>query len=103
MAPIVLVSLIVISIGIWASNSNTLAIHSSDVATERHLPALRIVRVMERVVAARVRAEHRIVSVRRECQWRTAAPTADQLGGDQFTFFLGSSIRLEESIEGPDA
>ena len=36
-------------------------------------------------------------------QRRAAAPAADQLRGEQFAFFLGASIRLEESIERADA
>ena len=36
-------------------------------------------------------------------QRRAAAPAADQLRGDQFPFFLGASIRPEESIERADA
>ena len=67
------------------------------------LPAVRIVRVVEVVVALRVRAECGVVDVRRQRQRRAAAPTADQLRGDQFTFFLGASVGPKESIERADA
>ena len=72
-------------------------------ASERHLPATRVVRVIEVVVPLRVRAERGVVDVRRQRQRGAAAPTADQLRGEQFPFFLGASIRPEESIEGADA
>ena len=78
-------------------------VHAPDVASERHLPATRVVRVIEVVVPLRVRAECRIVDVRRQRQRGAAAPAADQLRGEQFPFFLGASIRLEESIERADA
>ena len=78
-------------------------VHAPDMASERHLPAMRVVRVVEVVVPLRVRAERGIVGVRRQRQRGAAAPAADQLRGEQFPFFLGASIRLEESIERADA
>ena len=72
-------------------------------AAERHLPAMRVVRVIEVVVPLRVRAERRIVGVRRQRQRSAAAPTADQLRGEQFPLFLGASIVAEEAIERADA
>src|SRR4030095_13727725 len=39
----------------------------------------------------------------RKGQRGPAAPAADQLRGDQFPFFIGAAIRVEESIERTDA
>jgi hypothetical protein len=78
-------------------------VHAPDVGSERNLPAMRIVRVVEVVVPFRVRAERRVIDVRRERQRCAAAPTADQFRGDQFPFFLGAAIRPKESIERADA
>ena len=78
-------------------------VHAPNMASERRLPAARIVRVVEVVVSLRVRTERRVVDVRRQRQRGAAAPTADQLRGEEFPFFFGASIRLEESIEGADA
>ena len=64
---------------------------------------MRIVRVVEVVVPFRVRAERRVIDVRRQRQRCAAAPAADQFRGDQFPFFLGAAIRPEESIERADA
>src|SRR5215469_12801258 len=72
-------------------------------ASERSLPATRIVGIIEVVVLARVRTECWVVDFRRQCQWCTAAPPTDQLRGEQFPFFLGTSVRLKKSIEGADA
>ena len=65
-------------------------VHTPHVGTERHLPAMRIVRVVEVVVPLRVGAERGIVLVRRQRQRRAAAPAADQLRGEQFALFLGA-------------
>ena len=78
-------------------------VHAPNMASERHLPATRVVRVIEVVVPMRVGAERRVVDVRRQRQRGAAAPAADQLRGEQFPFFLGAAIRLEESIERADA
>jgi hypothetical protein len=67
-------------------------VHAPDMASERHLPATRIVRVVEVVVPLRVRAERGIVDVRRQRQRRAAAPAADQLRGEQFPFFFSAPI-----------
>ncbi len=72
-------------------------------ASKGHLPAMRVLCVIEVVVPLRVRAEGGIVGVRRQGQRSAAAPAADQLRGDQFPFFLGAAVRVEESIEGADA
>src|SRR5258706_16132745 len=72
-------------------------------ASERGLPATRIVRVVEVVIPLRVRAEGGVIDVRRQHQRRTAAPAADQLRGDKFLFFLGVSTRPKEPIERADA
>jgi hypothetical protein len=78
-------------------------IHAPDMAPEWHLPAVRVVRVIEVVVALWVRTEGGVVDIRRQRQRCAAAPTADQLRGDQFTFFLGASVGPKESIERADA
>src|SRR5262245_56283296 len=77
-------------------------IHAPDVRSERNLPATRVVCIIEVVVPLRIRAEAGVVNVRRQRQWCAAAPTADQLRGQQFPFFLSLSVRLEESIECAD-
>src|SRR5262249_38886326 len=74
-------------------------VHAPDVGAKRDLPAMRVIRVIEVVVPLRVRAEARIVDVRRERQRGAAAPTADQFCGNQFAFFVIASIGPEESIE----
>ncbi len=66
------------------------------------LTSTRVVRVVEVVVPLRVCAEGRVVDVRRQGQRGAAAPTADQLGGEQLPLFLGAAIGPEESIEGAD-
>src|SRR5262245_31135062 len=71
-------------------------------ASKRRAPATRVVRVVEVIVSVRVRTECRVVDVRRQHQRGTAAPAADQLRGDKFPFFLGASIRPQESIERAD-
>src|SRR5262249_27100047 len=73
--------------------------HAPNVGPERHLPTVRVVRVVEIVVAFGVRAERGVVDIRSERQWRTAAPASDQLRGDQFPILLSASIRLKEPIE----
>src|SRR5262245_36481396 len=78
-------------------------VHTPDMRSEWHLPSLRVVGIVEIVVAPGVGAERRIILVRRQRQRSTAAPTADQLRGDQLAFFLGASIRSEEAIERGDA
>ena len=70
---------------------------------ERHLPAMRVVRVVEIVVPLRVRAERGVVLIRCQRQRRAAAPAADQLRGEQFALFLGPAVLAEESIECADA
>src|ERR1043165_1180910 len=70
---------------------------------ERHLPAPRVVGVIEVVISVWVGADHGVVDFRRERQRRATAPTADQLCGEQFSLCLGGAIRLEESIEGTHA
>src|SRR5262249_46439149 len=77
-------------------------VHAPNMASERHLPATRVVRVIEVVVPLRVRAEGGVVDVRRKRQRGAAAPTTDQLRGGHFPFFLGASIRAEEPIESAD-
>src|SRR5882672_2236517 len=74
-------------------------VHAPDMASERYLPATRVVRVIEVIVALRVGAERRIVYIRRQRQRGAAAPTAHQFRGDPFPFFLGAAIRPKESIE----
>ena len=78
-------------------------VHAPDVASEGHLAAALVVRVIEVVVALWVRAERGVVDIGCQRQRGAAAPAADQLRGEQFTFFLGASIRPKESIEGADA
>src|SRR6185369_5743320 len=67
------------------------------------LPPARIVRVIKVVVSLWVGANCGIIHLRREGQRRATAPAADQLRGEQFSFFLGAAIRTQESIEGADA
>src|SRR5262249_20245220 len=43
-----------------------------------------------------------VVELRRQRQRCAAAPTANELGGDQFQFRIGASIVSKESIEGTD-
>jgi hypothetical protein len=78
-------------------------IHAPDMSPERDLPATLILGVIEVIVPLRVRAEFGIVLVRRQSQRSATAPSANQLGGDQLTFFLSASVRSEESIESADA
>src|SRR5256885_7671524 len=78
-------------------------VHAPNMASERGLPATRIVRVVKVIVTLRVRTECRVVAVRRQHQRSTAAPAADQLRGEQFPFCISASMRLEESIECTDA
>src|SRR4029453_14544177 len=61
------------------------------------------VRVVEIVVSPRVRAESGVVGVGRQRQRGAAAPTSDELRGQQLPFFLRASIRVEKSIEGAHA
>src|SRR5262249_26320846 len=67
------------------------------------LPAALVIRVAEIVVPLRVVAEGGVVDVRRQRQRGAATPTADQLCGEQFPFFVGMPVRPEESIEGAHA
>ena len=76
-------------------------VHAPNVASERRLPATRVVRVVEVVVPLRVGAERRVVDVRRQRQRRTAAPTADQLRGEQFPFFLGAPFARRNRLNAP--
>src|SRR5215813_12022761 len=78
-------------------------VHAPDMRSERHLPPMWIVRVIEVVVSLRVRTERGVVGVRSQRQGGAAAPTPNQLCGDQFTFFLGVSISAQETIERADA
>ena len=78
-------------------------IHAPNMASEWRLPATRVVRVIEVIVPLRVRAECGIVDFRRQGQRGAAAPTPDQLRGEQFPFGLAASICPEESIERADA
>src|SRR5262245_7061031 len=72
-------------------------------ASERGLPAARIVRVVEVIVPMQVGAQCGMVGTRRQPQRGAAAPAADQLRGNKFPFFLGVSTRPEESIERADS
>jgi hypothetical protein len=74
-------------------------VHAPDMGSERHLPAMRVVRVIEVTVALRVGAELWVIDVRSERQRGSTAPAADQLRSKQLAFFLGVSIRPKESIE----
>src|SRR5689334_16081424 len=78
-------------------------VHPPDMTSERHLPPARVVRVIEVVVSLRVSADRGVIDFRRERQRRATAPAANELGGEQFAFFLGAAMRLKESIEGADA
>src|SRR5215467_9970842 len=78
-------------------------VHAPEMASERYLQATRVLRVIEVVVPLRVGAQGTVVDIRRQRQRGTAAPTADQLRCEQFPFLFRTSIRPEESIEGPDA
>ena len=71
--------------------------------SERHLPPARIVRVIEVVVSLWVGAHCGVIHFRRQGQRGATAPAAYQFRGEQFTFFFGAAIRLQESIEGADA
>src|SRR5262249_22056616 len=53
-------------------------VHASNMRSERYLPAVWIVRVIEVVVPLRIRTERGVVDVRRQRQRSAAAPTADQ-------------------------
>ena len=77
-------------------------VHPAHVAAERHLFAVRIVGISEVVVPLRVLAERGVVLDRRKRQWRAAAPPADQLRGQQLTFFVRLSIVSQESVERSD-
>ena len=74
-------------------------VHPAHMAAERRLLAIRIVGISEVVVPLRVLAERRVVLHRREGQWRAAAPTAEELRGQQLTFFVGLRIVAQESVE----
>src|SRR5262249_14797403 len=78
-------------------------VHTPDVGSERDLPATLVFRIVKVVVPFRVRAERGIVFFRRQGQWSAAAPTADQLRGDQLSLALGVPIRPQESVERADA
>ena len=78
-------------------------VHAPNMASERRLPAAWIVRVIEVIISMRVCTERRVVNFRRQRQWGAAAPATDELGGEEFPFFVGGAIRMEESIEGTDA
>src|SRR4029078_9114002 len=78
-------------------------VHAPDMTAERYLQTTAMVRVIEVVVSLRIRAESRIVGVGRERQGGAAAPTADELCGNQFPFLIRASIRMEEAIERNDA
>jgi hypothetical protein len=69
------------------------------VCAERHLSAVRVVGVGEVVVALRVSAEFRVVVRRCECQWRAAAPAADQFRREQLPFLLGLGMVAQEAVE----
>src|SRR5262249_22706129 len=62
-------------------------VHAPDMRSEWHLPPMRVIRIVKVVVSLRVGTERGIVLVRRQRQRRAAAPAADQLRGDQLTFF----------------
>src|SRR5262245_16282959 len=72
-------------------------------ASERYLSPLPVVRVVEVVVSLWIRAESRIVDLRRERQRGATAPGPDELRGEQLPFSLGASIRAEKTIERTDA
>ncbi len=78
-------------------------IHPPYVASERRLPATRIVCVIKVVVPLWVRTERRVVDVGREHQRGTTAPPANEFRGEQFAFGFGVAVRLEKSIERSNA
>jgi hypothetical protein len=61
--------------------------------TKGHLPPARIIRVIEVVVSLWVGAQCGVIHFRRQGQRRATAPAADQLRGEQFSFFFGAAIR----------
>ena len=77
-------------------------VHPPDVASERRLESAHVVRVVEVVVPPRVRAQDRVVALRRQGQRGAAPPPADQLGGEQLPLLLGAAMGSEEPIEGAD-
>src|SRR5689334_13551927 len=71
-------------------------------ASKWRLAATRIIGIIEVVISVRIRPKCGVVNFRCQCQRCTAAPATDELGGEEFPFLLGASIRLEEAIEGTD-
>src|SRR5262245_37466097 len=57
-------------------------VHAPDMASERSLPAARVIRVVKIIVPMRVRAECGVVYFRCQHERCAAAPTANQLRGE---------------------
>ena len=77
-------------------------VHPAHMAAARHLFTFLVAGIIEVVVSLRVLAECGVVLEWRQRQRRAAAPTADKLRCQEFTFFVRSGIVSQESIECSD-
>ncbi|WP_030838380.1 hypothetical protein [Streptomyces sp. NRRL F-4474] len=77
-------------------------VHPADVGAEGGLQAARIAGVAEVVDLVRILTDGRVVALRGQGQRCAAAPTPDELGGQQFAFGLGAGVGVQPLVEGGD-